>query len=1526
MLVERTEEVTRAEVTEIIDPNEIRVIRILNPFNPRERVYDTLTWAPGNTVRDYFPLGVVQSVVSVNGKIVPEDQWGVTYLARGDNLVVCPVPQGGGGNGDKQILSMIAMVVVMVVAPYAAGALNTALGMGLTAGSAGMTALTMAVTMAGSMLVNSLIAPSKPNTLGDGSGTTYGIDGPKNTSEEGVSVPVCYGEFRVGGNVVGLYTEDDGDNQVLYMLINAGEGPIGTITDIMINDQPVANYGGVEYQTRMGTSAQSVIPWFSDTIVPQNKNLKLSTTWATYTTTDDVDKLRLDLVAPGGLFLVDPDDGSTYATHVDVQIQYRKQGTTDWLPMTFENVLLYKRRCVNSAGDGSGTWTYQDNGQPVSADDLAYIKANYNNTDGTAETSTFMISVADVPVYGNNVYRMEAKQRTTVRRAVTTPQLERAIYDVRINRTTAESTDGSAVDVVYLADINEIQLEPLAYPNTALLAVKIKLNDQINGLPAVTYKVAGRLIDVYGTPSGSTTPQWYQAVSSNPAWIVWDMLTHTRYGAAMPTARLDFASFKRWADHCDQEGLTFNGVFNSETNVWDATQYVLRCGHAQLVNVGTRFGVVIEMPDVPVMMFSVANMVKDSYKETWLPMTDRANDIDVTFFDKSDGYKQRTVKVYEPTAITAGRPQRSSAITLYGVVDVDQAYKEGQFQLNLNKYLLKTITFSAPLEAIACTAGDLIYVQHDMPAWAQAGRFEAGSTASVLNLDRPVTMEAGKNYKVLVVQSDVERCSGNITSINGNTVFLSNFDGTASVKRLISGSSDCAIQEIYNGSVVVDDASSLVAGAPYGAHDTDVIEEANVVLVAGDQTQITLQAPLSAAPAQFQNWMFGEVDKIKQIFRIKAITASTDHVREITAIQYDERIFDTSRFPSATAPVPNPANAQITQAQYLEVYEETRIVNSTLTSDVVATWVSPSSGLYAGADIYVARNGGDFVLQNSVTNRTTAMISAARGESITVKVVAFDLAGNRAPLDAAPSVTYKVLGEVPNIDVGQVTGAMIVWNGKDCRVSWRYNSVTHAYEFGNEPDSLGADAGALDPHFKDYEIRVYDASAGNKLRRVEYAAGNTYTYTYEKNLEDGAVTRDLRVEIRMRDVFNNLGDPAILTADNPPPQVTGLGANPTYDAVGLAWTLAPDADFAGTMLWLSTDPANLQDITSDVAAQFLVYDGPDSTCTVYGLMFDTVYYVRAAGYDVFGKIDLTPTPVISFKTPTFDVNAIADGVIGESKLDSALQTKVNANSDNSTAIIEQGQEIDGLNAQYTVKIDANGYVVGYGLASTTVNSVPTSEFAIRADKFSMQMPSYPGVYPFTIGPVNGVPKVILSSALIGDATIGTAAIGDATITNAKIGSELYSSNWSGQGGNGWRIAKDGAFVINNIYARGDIQATSLTASVVNTTNVAGAAITTAVSASGTTSASCSITVPDGASSLVCLFDPGTYNTGGGDIAAGSMSLSRDGTTISSSGDHPGFKMITLQNPTAGTYTFTGTGDNASWRTSNVQISMLVTKR
>lgn len=331
-----------ADITdvEVIDRVQIPVIRITNPFNPREFVREELRWAPAKTLLDYFPFPCVEAIVSINGKIIPEEQFATTYLDRTDNLVICPIPTGSGGG--KSILRMVAMIAIMVVAPEIGAFLGPSATLGVS-GVFGLSAAawTVGVTMAGSMLVNALLAPPTPTRDTGSTTSSYGIDGAKNTSIEGICVPVCYGEFRMGGNVLGMYVDNTSDDtQILYMLLSAGEGRVIALSDVLINDNPLADYKDVEVQTRLGLPNQLPVPWFNDTVRADNVGQKLTESWFYHTTRDSVDKIRLDFVAPQGLYELDKNSGESKTVDVDLDMEYRAVGSNAWLKMPTQSEIM----------------------------------------------------------------------------------------------------------------------------------------------------------------------------------------------------------------------------------------------------------------------------------------------------------------------------------------------------------------------------------------------------------------------------------------------------------------------------------------------------------------------------------------------------------------------------------------------------------------------------------------------------------------------------------------------------------------------------------------------------------------------------------------------------------------------------------------------------------------------------------------------------------------------------------------------------------------------------------------------------------------------------------------------------------------------------------------------------------------------------------------------------------------------------------------------------------------------------------
>ena len=173
----------------------------------------------------------------------------------------------------------------------------------------------------------------------------------------------------------------------------------------------------------------------------------------------------------------------------------------------------------------------------------------------------------------------------------------------------------------------------------------------------------------------------------------------------------------------------------------------------------------------------------------------------------------------------------------------------------------------------------------------------------------------------------------------------------------------------------------------------------------------------------------------------------------------------------------------------------------------------------------------------------------------------------------------------------------------------------------------------------------------------------------------------------------------------------------------------------------------------------------------------------------------------------------------------------------STTIQSNSTSIGGLQGQYTVKIDNNGAVAGFGLASTTSDDTADSafsEFIINADRFAfvktedsngnVATVSTPFIVQATATTLNGetVPAgVYIDQGFIKNGAITNAKIGDATIDNAKI-ANLNAGKINAGSLNANYINVDGATIVANSSGAlevDEISANKVTTGVLNAVNV-----------------------------------------------------------------------------------------------------------
>ena len=206
-------------------------------------------------------------------------------------------------------------------------------------------------------------------------------------------------------------------------------------------------------------------------------------------------------------------------------------------------------------------------------------------------------------------------------------------------------------------------------------------------------------------------------------------------------------------------------------------------------------------------------------------------------------------------------------------------------------------------------------------------------------------------------------------------------------------------------------------------------------------------------------------------------------------------------------------------------------------------------------------------------------------------------------------------------------------------------------------------------------------------------------------------------------------------------------------------------------------------------------------------------------------------------------------------------TTAQSTADGNTATVQtHAKSINGLEAQYTVKVDVNGKVAGYGLATTPKNGTPESKFIVNADRFGIGATGKADVFPFVVDTQKNRVGVNGELVVNGKAIVDNLNAGD--IHGDKITANTLNANRLTAGS-----------VTAREMAAGSITAEKLAANAVTADKLKAGSITSDKLAVRTLSAVSS--------------DLGDINAGNINIGNGAFTVSRDGDLYAKNGRFEG---------------------------------------
>ncbi|ENH0247985.1 host specificity protein J, partial [Escherichia coli] len=302
------------------------------------------------------------------------------------------------------------------------------------------------------------------------------------------------------------------------------------------------------------------------------------------------------------------------------------------------------------------------------------------------------------------------------------------------------------------------------YPNTAIVGLQVDAEQFGGQQMTVNYHIRGRIIQVPSnydpekrTYSGIWDGSLKPAYSNNPAWCLWDMLTHPRYGMGK---RLGAADVDKWAlyaiaQYCDQtvpDGfggteprMTFNAYLSQQRKAWDVLSDFCSAMRCMPVWNGQTLTFVQDRPSDVVWPYTNSDVVVDDngvgFRYSFSALKDRHTAVEVNYTDPQNGWQTSTELVEDPEAILRyGR--NLLKMDAFGCTSRGQAHRAGLWVIKTGLLETQTVDFTLGSQGLRHTPGDIIEIcDNDYAGTLTGGRILSIDAASrTLTLDREVTL------------------------------------------------------------------------------------------------------------------------------------------------------------------------------------------------------------------------------------------------------------------------------------------------------------------------------------------------------------------------------------------------------------------------------------------------------------------------------------------------------------------------------------------------------------------------------------------------------------------------------------------------------------------------------------------------------------------------------------------------------------------------------------------------------------------
>ena len=561
---------------------------------------------------------------------------------------------------------------------------------------------------------------------------------------------------------------------------------------------------------------------------------------------------------------------------------------------------------------------------------------------------------------------------------------------IRVERVTADSSDATLVNAFQFQQATNIIFEQNAYANTAHVALRFNA-EQFPRVPKRVFRIRGRKIKIphnatvdlqtgaisyAGTFNGTfkTDKEW----TTDPAWILYDLLTDTRAGCGIAESNLDKFSFKTVSEYCGTSVDAGNGDgsteprFSCNVNITQRQEaYGLinsLCSVMRVMPFYSAGGIAIsqDSPKDPSYIFTNANVTEAGFLYAGSSLKTRHTVINVSYFDMTtQEVDVETVEADSATQTKYGVVIKN--IKAFATTSRNQARRLGRWFLYNEQNSGETCSFSTTAAAgVLVRPGDVIEISDRLKAGVRRG--------------------------------------GLLKSVTSTTVVVLDDSDNTDIPSL--GDSPTI-------SIILPDGS---------------LEEKTISAISG--TTITVLSAFSAAPNQHAPYILETSNLQTTTWRVISVKENDDKTFSITALSHDSGKYafveDGSALPTRNISV---LTRVLNAPEGLRVDEKIVTINNKAVSKLILDWQTQS-----GASKYEVQYrfaNGDFKKIETLSS-DAEIINSDAGE---YEIRVFSFNGLGQPSRQPATLTFTAVGKTaPPSDITNLTYEPI--SDKEIRLRW----------------------------------------------------------------------------------------------------------------------------------------------------------------------------------------------------------------------------------------------------------------------------------------------------------------------------------------------------------------------------------------------------------------------------------------------------------------------------------------------------------